>query len=132
MLMPDVDQFADHILGFDATPEQVAAAVAVIAELVRRLNHSTRAVTLTPQQVDQVVADLHRTVTMLPQLLQQFGFHLGQTAAHPRLAATGNRPAPEVAHLAARHLYATAERMFEAGDWLDATRQLTSKLYLDE
>lgn len=129
--MPDlVDRIADELLPFDGIGVGPVAATAVITELVRRLNHLRRP--LAPQDVDQMVANLHSAAQRLPQVLQQIGSQLRQTATNPLLAATGERPAQEVAQLAARHLYAAAEEAFEVGHRLDTARQLTSRLYLDE
>lgn len=130
--MPDVDQLADQVLGFDATPDQVTVAASVLAELVRRLNHATRAANLTPQEVDRVVVDLGRAVGMLPQLFRQLGQRIAAHDNSGRLAAAGDRPAAEVAR-AARMFLGYAEGDVERGlaQHLNLAQQETSRLYLD-
>ncbi len=84
MASDHIDAIADQILPLDGphTPDAVILAAAVIAELVRRLNHATLSHNApdalpAPQVADGLLGGLDVATGRLPQLFWQVGRRLG-------------------------------------------------------
>lgn len=126
---------ADGILPLDgATPEQVATAAAVIAELVRRLNHNlTRrpAEALPePQDVDAVLWNLHTTSQRLRDLLRHLATRTEALGRHDAIGSTGQYAPDIAAGIAAINLRDAADRLDEAESAIKAAASETSRLYV--
>jgi len=87
----DPDAVAHGVLPLDGPydPDRVCAAAAVVAELVRNLNHATlhRSAFVYPSQVGQVVDSIRGAIGRLDQLFRQVGARLGGFGADPALYA---------------------------------------------
>lgn len=127
--IPDPEVVADMVLplGGPYTPEMLAAAASLVAELVRRLNHATRNPAIDhPALVDAAVGLLARAVAGMPQLCGQLATLLGRFHDTPGLYAAGpdhpDTPGDVIAlargHLgyAAHALDGAAERLGQAGN----------------
>lgn len=132
--MPDADELADQIIGFDGTPEQVATAAAVIAELLRRLNHHlTRRPTEAlpePQDVDAVLWNLHTTSQRLRDLLRHLATRTEALGWQDAIRSTGQYAPDIAAGIAALNLRDAADRVDEAGSAIKVAASETSTLYL--
>lgn len=132
----DTDALADQVLplGGPCTPEALAAAAGLAAELVRRLCRATRAGTpgiTQPDDIDTLVGRLAGTVADLPQVLRQLAGHLAEFSDHPDLYADAlaqGRPAPQVAGFAAGCLHQAAGMLADAGGELREARNETARL----
>jgi hypothetical protein len=138
--MTVLDDFADRVLPVDsADPGQVTAAVDLIAELVRRLNHATRRPDSVPEPSDaeRTVGALATTVERLPQLCQQLADRVHDLGDLAGLRADQLGPIPFGGAVAiACHAYGrlswAAEQLGAVAASIDAAQRDTSRLYIDD
>lgn len=130
--MPDVDHAAGQIIGFNGTPDDIIHATAVVAEIVRRLNHSTLTETLTPPELDRTVSALQTAVQRLPQLITQIAANVGHWVGGPHLTSDDGQDPGRVAFQAQRELTAAVDGLVRAETHLNRARQHTARLYLTE
>jgi hypothetical protein len=133
------DAIAEAVLPLDGpySPQQLAAAAEVMAELARRLAHATLAHNVgealpMPRALDTLVRELGRVPGPLAQALRQLAGHLRRIADDPRLGAdedADERLTPAaVALLGAEHLDTSAGQAEKVGQALAQARSDTARL----
>jgi hypothetical protein len=131
----DVNRLADLVFALDHPydPESVVRAAAMVAELVRRLNHATlhRATLPDPAQLDQIVGRLQRAVQGLTQTLGQLANQLDWYATDPHISHDRNLDPTGAAVHAAEQLRTAAGALITVARHMDAAHQTTSHLYHD-
>lgn len=140
MTRRDYNAVADEVLPVDGPyePEALQAAASLIAELVRRLNHATRAGTAGigyPSHVGDVAARIQSAVAVMPQLLMQLADRLTEFVDNPRLYAdewAGGVPAREVAVEAVAELLDAACHVDAAGGAVGRACEGTARLGIGE
>jgi hypothetical protein len=129
-----LDALADRVLPLAGprTPEQLAAAGRLLAELVRRLNHATLTTTIDhPAQLDAVIGHLHTAADRLPQMCNQLAGLLGRFDQAPGLytdTAAGQADPGEVIAAARGRLGYAAHVCDQVAEALGMARNLTARL----
>lgn len=131
--MTAVDVAADKILPLDGPHDMgaVITAAALVAELVRRLNHATRprSVFDEPAEVDDVLANFAAVLDRMPQLLDQLRQHLTWYGEDPAVDTTRTgRSAQVVVEAACGNLFEAGQIIVRAADLVRRGQSFTSTL----
>lgn len=121
----DVDAAADAVLplGGPYTPETLAAAADLTAELVRRLNHATRrnmGGIRQPADADRLVQTVARTAAYLTELCGRLAERVGDFEDQPGVYTTGPGTAGQT-------IVQAAGRLYRAGGYFEATARVLNE-----
>lgn len=132
--MENSQQVADLALPlYRRDPERVVLAAASVAELVRRMNHSTFDPTSWryPSQINSAIASLESATAMMRQLLQQIAAGLDRFTDVPGLYADSGAAGPVVAAAGSLHLDDAQAALATVNAHLRRAHRNTSQLGLN-
>lgn len=114
-------------------PDAVVVSAAVIAELMRRLNHATRHATAVPhpEYVASVAGNIGQAMRATDQLSRQLSRRLEDQAASEPMYTTQNRPLNEVIGHTADNLHDVGYYARQVAEALESVQRNADSLGID-